>query len=141
MTAHWVSRRPAFENEEWFALLNGNPSLDDLQAKLPTVKWALVQPLQENTKRSGKDGKWSYLFCEDCDSTGKQKVWFADTAHKNRCDARKKRKMEFVDRDDSKIDHERRFDAVCAAVRTIDWTNIPVRDRAGCLSRSRLSTR
>ena len=47
----------------------------------------------------------------------------------DRCDARKKRKMEFVDRDDSKIDHERRFDAVCAAVRTIDWTNIPVREQ------------
>ena len=56
-------------------------------------------------------------------------MWFADTGHKNRCEARKKRKMEFVDREDSKIDHGRRFDAVCAAVRTIDWTNIPVREQ------------
>eukprot|EP01043_Picozoa_sp_COSAG02_P005627 COSAG02_NODE_153_length_33128_cov_10.471253_22_plen_75_part_00 len=56
-------------------------------------------------------------------------MWFADTGHKNRCEARKKRKMEFVDRDDSKIDHGRRFDAVCATVRTLKWACTPVREQ------------
>ena len=37
--------------------------------------------------------------------------------------------MEFVDRDDSKIDHERRFDAVCVAVRTLEWACTPVREQ------------